>query len=70
MIPPKPLMRREQMEGSANNSESFEHMARSPRDHAASLSEPRVMWGSEPYPQAEPPQGSPPTAAGESENGR
>ncbi|XP_058516646.1 protein PRRC2C isoform X4 [Ochotona princeps] len=70
MIPPKPLMRRDQMEGSANNSESFEHMARSPRDHATSLSEPRVMWGSEPYPQAEPPQGSPPTAAGESESGR
>ncbi|XP_063095945.1 protein PRRC2C isoform X6 [Cavia porcellus] len=54
MIPPKPLMRRDQMEGSPNNSESFEHIARSARDHAVSLPEPRMMWGSDPYPHAEP----------------
>lgn len=53
MIPPKPLIRRDQMEGSPNTSESFEHMARSARDHGISLSEPRVMWGSDPY-HAEP----------------
>ncbi|XP_023565956.1 protein PRRC2C [Octodon degus] len=56
MIPPKPLLRRDQMEGSPNNSESFEHIARSARDHAVSLPESRMMWGSDPYSHAEPQQ--------------
>uniref|UniRef100_A0A8C9PWX8 Proline rich coiled-coil 2C n=1 Tax=Spermophilus dauricus TaxID=99837 RepID=A0A8C9PWX8_SPEDA len=67
MIPPKPLMRRDQMEGSPNSSESFEHIARSARDHAISLPEPRVMWGSDPYPHAEHQQAATPKAAEESE---
>ncbi|KAM5127076.1 LOW QUALITY PROTEIN: protein PRRC2C-like [Callospermophilus lateralis] len=67
MIPPKPLMRRDQMEGSPNSSESFEHIAQSARDHAISLPEPRVMWGSDPYPHAELQQIATPKAAEESE---
>ncbi|KAM7053521.1 protein PRRC2C isoform 5-T5 [Molossus nigricans] len=70
MIPPKPLMRRDQMEGSANSSESFEHIARSARDHAVSLSEPRIMWGSEPYPHSEPQQATAPKTAEEPEGVR
>ncbi|XP_065791769.1 protein PRRC2C isoform X9 [Muntiacus reevesi] len=70
MIPPKPLMRRDQMEGSPNNSESFEHLARSARDHAISLSEPRMMWGSDPYPHAEPQQATTPKATEEPEDVR
>lgn len=70
MIPPKPLMRRDQMEGSTNSSESFEHIARSTRDHAVSLSEPRVMWGSEPYPHTEPQQATAPKTAEEPEGVR
>lgn len=64
MIPPKPLIRRDQMEGSPNSSESFEHIARSARDHGISLSEPRMMWGSDPY-HAEPQQATTPKAAEE-----
>ncbi|XP_033054163.1 protein PRRC2C isoform X10 [Trachypithecus francoisi] len=70
MIPPKPLMRRDQMEGSPNSSESFEHIARSARDHAISLSEPRMLWGSDPYPHAEPQQATTPKAAEEPEDVR
>ncbi|XP_016044639.2 protein PRRC2C isoform X3 [Erinaceus europaeus] len=70
MIPPKPLMRRDQMEGSANSSESFEHIARSTREHTISVSEPRLMWGSDPYPHNEPQQASTPKAAEESEDVR
>ncbi|XP_060252074.1 protein PRRC2C isoform X22 [Ovis aries] len=70
MIPPKPLMRRDQMEGSPNNSESFEHLARSARDHAISLSEPRMMWGSDPYPHTEPQQATTPKATEEPEDVR
>lgn len=47
IMPPKPLMRREQLEGSAAGSDSFEHMARSAREHTVPLSEPRMMWGSD-----------------------
>ncbi|XP_075038568.1 protein PRRC2C isoform X3 [Mixophyes fleayi] len=50
MIPPKPLMRREQMEASTTAPEPYEHMARSVRDHGVPISEPRMMWGAEPYP--------------------
>ncbi|XP_022415878.1 protein PRRC2C isoform X10 [Delphinapterus leucas] len=68
MIPPKPLMRRDQMEGSPSSSESFEHIARSARDHAISLSEPRMMWGSDPYPHTEPQQATTPKATEEPED--
>nr|XP_048277141.1 protein PRRC2C isoform X13 [Myodes glareolus] len=64
MIPPKPLIRRDQMEGSPNSSETFEHIARSARDHGISLSEPRMMWGSDPY-HAEPQQAATPKSAEE-----
>lgn len=60
IMPPKPLMRRDQLEGSATSSDSFEHIARSAREHAVPLSEPRIMWGSDPYPHAEPQQASSP----------
>ncbi|XP_036690974.1 protein PRRC2C isoform X11 [Balaenoptera musculus] len=70
MIPPKPLMRRDQMEGSPSSSESFEHIARSARDHAISLSEPRMMWGSDPYPHTEPQQATTPKATEEPEDVR
>lgn len=56
MIPTKPLMRREQMEPSSSASEPYEHMARSVRDHGVPISEPRMMWGAEPYPHPESPQ--------------
>ncbi|XP_059989276.1 protein PRRC2C isoform X3 [Lagenorhynchus albirostris] len=68
MMPPKPLMRRDQMEGSSSSSESFEHIARSARDHAISLSEPRMMWGSDPYPHTEPQQATTPKATEEPED--
>lgn len=60
IMPPKPLMRRDQIEGSATSSDSFEHMARSAREHPVPLSEPRMMWGSDPYSHAEPQQSSSP----------
>ncbi|XP_021031824.1 protein PRRC2C isoform X8 [Mus caroli] len=69
MIPPKPLIRRDQMEGSPNSSESFEHIARSARDHGISLSEPRMMWGSDPY-HAEPQQAATPKSAEETGDAR
>ncbi|XP_057585988.1 protein PRRC2C isoform X14 [Hippopotamus amphibius kiboko] len=70
MIPPKPLMRRDQIEGSPSNSESFEHIACSARDHALSLPEPRIMWGSDPYPHTEPQQATTPKATDEPEDVR
>ncbi|KAM3914368.1 protein PRRC2C isoform 2-T2 [Leptodactylus fuscus] len=56
MIPTKPLMRREQIEPSTSSSEPYEHMARSVRDHGVPISEPRMMWGAEPYPHPDSPQ--------------
>ncbi|KAG8555864.1 hypothetical protein GDO81_017841 [Engystomops pustulosus] len=56
MIPTKPLMRREQIEPSSSASEPYEHMARSVRDHGVPISEPRMMWGAEPYPHPDSPQ--------------
>ncbi|KAM4641420.1 protein PRRC2C [Discoglossus pictus] len=56
MMPAKPLMRRDQIEGPTAASEPFEHMARSVREHGVPLSEPRLMWGAEPYPHQEPQQ--------------
>ncbi|XP_040264579.1 protein PRRC2C isoform X2 [Bufo bufo] len=55
MIPTKPLMRREQIEPSTA-SEPYEHMTRSVRDHGVPISEPRMMWGAEPYPHPDSPQ--------------
>ncbi|XP_053169489.1 protein PRRC2C isoform X3 [Hemicordylus capensis] len=60
IIPPKPLLRRDQMEGAGTGSDSFDHITRSAREHAISLSEPRMMWGSDPYPHTEPQQASTP----------
>ncbi|XP_075689419.1 protein PRRC2C isoform X2 [Rhinoderma darwinii] len=56
MIPTKPLMRREQIEPSTSATEPYEHMARSVRDHGVPISEPRMMWGAEPYPHSDSPQ--------------
>ncbi|XP_029474529.1 protein PRRC2C isoform X4 [Rhinatrema bivittatum] len=55
MLPPKQLLRRDQMEGSAVGAESFEHVSRPLREHSVPRSEPRVVWGSDPYPHAEHP---------------
>lgn len=49
-------MRREQIDASATASEPYEHMARSVRDHGVPLSEPRMMWGADPYPHPDTPQ--------------
>ncbi|XP_049632338.1 protein PRRC2C isoform X3 [Suncus etruscus] len=64
MMPQKPLLRRDQVEGSPNGAESFEHMARSARDRIVSLSEPRTMWS------AEPQQATASKAPEETEDGR
>ncbi|XP_018114104.1 protein PRRC2C isoform X2 [Xenopus laevis] len=52
MIPTKPLMRRDQIEGPTTASEPYEHMARPVRDHVT-LSEPRMVWGAESYPHSD-----------------
>ncbi|XP_053549198.1 protein PRRC2C [Bombina bombina] len=49
IIPTKPLMRRDQIEGQTASSEPFEHMTQPIRDSGIPLSEPRVMWGTESY---------------------
>ncbi|XP_066478987.1 protein PRRC2C isoform X2 [Tiliqua scincoides] len=58
IIPPKPLLRRDQIEGAGTGSESFDHMPRSAREHAVPLSEQRMMWGSDPYPHTDSQQAS------------
>lgn len=58
------------MEGSPNSSESFEHIARPARDHTVSLSESRMMWGSDPYHQTEPQRATTPKAAEEPDDVR
>uniref|UniRef100_A0A6J0U2X4 Protein PRRC2C isoform X3 n=1 Tax=Pogona vitticeps TaxID=103695 RepID=A0A6J0U2X4_9SAUR len=69
MIPPKPLLRRDQMEGTGTGSDSFDHVTRSAREHGVPLSEPRMIWGSEPYSSTEPQQAStPPKILEESED--
>ncbi|KAM4720631.1 protein PRRC2C [Rhinophrynus dorsalis] len=71
MMPTKTLMRRDQIEGPTAASEPYEHIARSGRDHNVTLSEPRVMWGAEPYPHTEAQQVSvPPKAPEETEDYR
>ncbi|XP_064415977.1 protein PRRC2C isoform X4 [Latimeria chalumnae] len=64
IMPPKQLLRRDQMEGSASGSDSFDHLSRPVREHGLPLAEPRIMWGTETYPHAEPQQAatSPKTA--------
>ncbi|XP_053324554.1 protein PRRC2C isoform X2 [Spea bombifrons] len=49
MMATKPMMRREPIDGPSAASEPYEHVARPVRDHAVPLSEPRMMWGAEPY---------------------
>ncbi|XP_061439803.1 protein PRRC2C isoform X5 [Rhineura floridana] len=56
IIPAKPLLRRDQMEGAGTGADSFDHITRSAREHTMPLSEPRMVWGSESYPHAEPQQ--------------
>ncbi|XP_015279331.1 PREDICTED: protein PRRC2C [Gekko japonicus] len=69
IIPPKPLLRRDQMEGAGTGSDSFDHISRSAREHAMPLSESRIMWGSDPYPHTEPQQATtPPKMAEETED--
>ncbi|KAM8930921.1 protein PRRC2C isoform 2-T2 [Pelodytes ibericus] len=50
MIATKPIMRREPIEAPSAASDTYEHMARSVRDHGVPLSEPRMMWGADHYP--------------------
>ncbi|TSK58146.1 Protein PRRC2C [Bagarius yarrelli] len=50
-MPPKQLVRREPTDNSSSGSDSFDH--RPIRDHGMT-SEPRLVWGSDPYPQSEP----------------
>uniref|UniRef100_A0A8C6X2I0 Proline rich coiled-coil 2C n=1 Tax=Naja naja TaxID=35670 RepID=A0A8C6X2I0_NAJNA len=56
IIPPKPLLRRDQIEGTGAGSDSFDHVTRSAREHTIPLTESRMMWGSEPYAHADPQQ--------------
>ncbi|KAG8436663.1 hypothetical protein GDO86_007671 [Hymenochirus boettgeri] len=65
MMPAKTLMRREQMESQSAASEQYDHMARSVRDHAVPLSEPRMMWGAESYSHNETQQVAVPSKASE-----
>ncbi|XP_032082179.1 protein PRRC2C isoform X5 [Thamnophis elegans] len=58
IIPPKPLLRRDQIEGTGAGSDSFDHVTRSAREHAIPLPESRMMWGSEPYTHTDPQQTS------------
>uniref|UniRef100_A0A8C6VBV5 Proline rich coiled-coil 2C n=1 Tax=Naja naja TaxID=35670 RepID=A0A8C6VBV5_NAJNA len=58
IIPPKPLLRRDQIEGTGAGSDSFDHVTRSAREHTIPLTESRMMWGSEPYAHADPQQTS------------
>ncbi|XP_062989637.1 protein PRRC2C isoform X3 [Elgaria multicarinata webbii] len=67
IIPPKPLLRRDQMEGAGTGSDTFDHVTRSAREHTMPLSEPRMMWGSEAYPHTEPQQTIPPKVTEEHE---
>ncbi|KAJ7332814.1 hypothetical protein JRQ81_014994 [Phrynocephalus forsythii] len=69
MIPSKPLLRRDQMEGTGAVSDSFENVTRSAREHGVPLSEPRIIWGSEPYSSTDTQQArTPPKILEESED--
>lgn len=50
-MPPKQLVRREPTDNSSSGSDSFDH--RPIREHGMT-SEPRMVWGSDPYPPTEP----------------
>uniref|UniRef100_A0A8C5WWB5 Proline rich coiled-coil 2C n=1 Tax=Laticauda laticaudata TaxID=8630 RepID=A0A8C5WWB5_LATLA len=58
IIPPKPLLRRDQIEGTGATSDSFDHVTRSAREHTIPLTESHMMWGSEPYAHADPQKAS------------
>ncbi|KAM9831336.1 LOW QUALITY PROTEIN: protein PRRC2C [Neosynchiropus ocellatus] len=50
-MPPKQIARREQGDHSSSSSDSFDHLTRPIRDHG--LPDSRMVWGSDPYQQAE-----------------
>ncbi|XP_052391759.1 protein PRRC2C isoform X2 [Carassius gibelio] len=52
-MPPKQLVRREPTENSSSGSDTFDHLTRPIREHGVP-SEPRMVWGSDPYPSTEP----------------
>ncbi|XP_042320437.1 protein PRRC2C isoform X2 [Sceloporus undulatus] len=56
IITPKPLLRRDQVEGAGTGSDSFDHVTRPTREHTVPLSDPHMMWGSDSYPPTEPPE--------------
>ncbi|XP_051952248.1 protein PRRC2C-like [Xyrauchen texanus] len=51
-MPPKQLVRRDPTDNSSSGSDSFDHLTRPIREHGVP-SEPRMVWGSDPYPQTE-----------------
>ncbi|XP_042175776.1 protein PRRC2C isoform X4 [Oncorhynchus tshawytscha] len=50
---PKQIVRREAGDKSSSSSDSFDHLTRPIRDHSLP-SEPRTVWGSDPYAQTDP----------------
>uniref|UniRef100_A0A672Q0D5 Proline rich coiled-coil 2C n=1 Tax=Sinocyclocheilus grahami TaxID=75366 RepID=A0A672Q0D5_SINGR len=52
-MPPKQLVRREPTDNSSSGSDTFDHLTRPIREHRVP-SEPRMVWGSDPYPSTEP----------------
>lgn len=52
-MPPKQVVRREPGDNSSSSSDSFDHLTQPIREHGLS-SDSRMVWGSDPYPQAEP----------------
>ncbi|XP_060630343.2 protein PRRC2C isoform X4 [Anolis sagrei] len=56
IITPKPLLRRDQVEGAGTGSDSFDHVTRPARENTIPQSEPHMMWGSDSYPHTEPPE--------------
>ncbi|XP_030626190.1 LOW QUALITY PROTEIN: protein PRRC2C [Chanos chanos] len=69
-MPAKQLVRREATDNSSSGSDSFDHLTRPGRDHGIP-GEPRMVWGSEPYPQTEPlPAATPPKGQDEGKEPR
>ncbi|KAL7888098.1 hypothetical protein AOLI_G00030720 [Acnodon oligacanthus] len=59
-MPPKQLVRREPTDNSSSASDSFDHLTRPVREHGMP-NDPRMVWGSDPYPSNEPlPSATPP----------
>uniref|UniRef100_A0A673MVP0 Protein PRRC2C-like n=1 Tax=Sinocyclocheilus rhinocerous TaxID=307959 RepID=A0A673MVP0_9TELE len=52
-MPPKQLVRREPSDNSSSGSDTFDHLTRPIREHGVP-NEPRMVWGSDPYPSTEP----------------